>query len=349
MKTRLHALTAALILCSTQAWATMLPTNETYSSASDIGSNSFGSGYTPLSNTTSISGVSASISGSGYAASASTTSGNNHTYAQGGSFPTDVFGATSFSGWYDQITITGGTGTGTAQFTVQLNGIVDVGAIAGGMSYTLGASSIHPSQLTSSLTPFQTNPPPWALDAATPIASYLMGVSPYNDTSILFPTTANAPLPAGGISGIPSVGAVPLPPDGGIIGVVTYDQILTPGAGQVINTTLHGTFNFIYDEPFYLIGALSTDLLNLDAFQLFCSFTLECPPPPAKDGTGATTLDFSHSAHLIDIGLPDGATASSASGTRYNAASVPEPSSIALAGLGLIGMGIVVGRTRRRI
>lgn len=86
------------------------------------------------------------------------------------------------------------------------------------------------------------------------------------------------------------------------------------------------------------MGGLGTALI--EGLVPFCSFTIEgtCSAPPI-DGTGATTLDFSNSANLINIALPEGASASFASGTAYNVTAVPEPGEwmMLLAGLGLIG------------
>jgi hypothetical protein len=343
MHVRLTTLAAALMVGVTPVWATGLPTYETYSAAADFGTNIFSSDptYTQLLDTTATPGATAQISGSGYTASASTNLGSNHAYASASTMPTNVLSAGSFSGWYDQVTITGGSGTGTANFTVQLNGTVDVGAMAGGLGYALGASSVHPSLLTSNTA---INTTPWALDAATPIASYLIGASPYNDTSILFSSTSYPTDPtSGGIPGIPALD--PSLGGGTGVGFPTPVLILTPGSGQSVNITLHGTLNFTYGEAFYLIGGLGTSVVG-DGLQSFCPFTIgDTCTPPVKDGTGATTLGFSNSANLANIALPEGATASFASGNAYNVTTVPEPGEwlLLLAGLGLVGW-----RTRRR-
>lgn len=346
MQIRLLTLTAALLACSTPAWAAVsLPTYETYSAAADISNNSFffyDPAYTPLSNISTAPGVTASIAGSDYTASARTTLGSNHAYAQVSTFPAGVFGAASFSGWYDQVTITGGAGTGTAQFTVLLNGTVNVGAVAGQMGYTLGTSSIHPSQIISDLSYFNllNNVQAWPMDAVTPIATYLLGASPYTDTSILF----GAPYsPPGG--GIPSL-TDPLYELGGtIIPPPVYDLLLTPGAGQGVSATLYGTFTFTYGEAFYLMGGLST--LLTDGLDPFCGFTIsDTCTPSLKDGIGTTTLDFSNSANLINIALPEGATINFASGTTFNVTTVPEPGEWLML---LTGLGLVSWSTRRRV
>lgn len=338
MNTPIPRLAAALIACAVPVWAaaTDLPAYETYSAAADSG-NLFDPTYAPLVDVTSMSGATAQINGAAYIASASTTLGVNHAYASASAMPSNVLGAGSFSGWYDQVTITGGTGTGTAHFTVQLNGTVDVGAYGGAAAYTLGTSTVHPSQLVSSLQYFSTlsYPQAWPMDAVTPIATYLLGASPYNDTSVLFSPVSTDPL-----GGIPTI-SDPLGGSTGM-GFPTPDLILTPGAGQNVNITLQGTLNFTYGEAFYLIGGLGTAITNLQAF---CTFNIDgtCTSPPV-DGTGATTLDFSNSANLVSIGLPVGATASFASGTAYNVAAVPEPAEWAML---LVGLGLVGWRTRR--
>lgn len=342
MHGRLTTLAAVLMVGATPAWAISLPAYGTYSAAADIGSNIFvpDPTYTPLLDVTTTPSASAQITGSGYTTSASTSLGSNHAYASASTMPTNVFSAGGFSGWYDQVTITGGSGTGTANFTVQLNGTVDVGAIAGGLGYTLGASSMHPSLLTSNTSTFNViTTTPWALDAATPIASYLIGASPYNDTSTLFSSTPYPVDPTGG--GIPAITdpSLSLGGDTGM-GFPAYDLILTPGTGQSVNVTLHGKLNFTYGEAFYLIGGLSASVVDgLQSFCVFPSTTGNTCTPPVKDGTGTTTLDFSNSANLVTIALPEGATASFASGNAYSVTTVPEPDEwlMLLAGLGLVG------------
>ena len=347
MNVRLTALAAALLACSTPAWATTpnvalygtidsLPTHETYSAAADFGTNffSYDPTYTPLLDATSASGSTAQINGTDYTASASTTLGSNHAYASASTTPSNVLSAGGFSGWYDQVTITGGTGTGTAYFTVQLNGTVDVGALGGSLGYTLGTSSVHPSELVSNTLTFNTSGSyAWPMDAVNPIATYLLGASPYNDTSILFPSTSTDSL-----GGIPSIDpSLSLGGDTGM-GFPTPDRILTAGSGQAINITLQGTLTFTYGESLYLMSGLGATVFG-EGLESFCTFDISgtCTPPP-KDGTGATTLDFSNSASLINIALPEGASASFASGTAYNVTAVPEPGEwmMLLAGLGLI-------------
>lgn len=346
MRIRQTTLAAALMVSVTSAWAatSTLPTYETYSAAADLGTNFFtdDASHTPLQDVTSVAGATARINGAGYTASANTTLGSNHAYANASAIPTNVVSAGSFSGWYDQVTITGGSGAGTANFTVHLSGIVDVGAFPGGLNYTLGTSSIHPSQLTSTL-PISniSSSYSWPMDAVNPIATYSLGTSPYNDTSILFPETAYPTGPTGSeIDGIPSIPdpSLALGGDAGM-GFPIPDLILTPGSGQAVNVTLHGTLDFTYGEAFYLIGGLNASVIG-GGLEQFCPFSIgETCTPLVKDGTGATTLDFSNSANLVNIALPEGATASFASGNTYHVTTVPEPGEwlMLLAGLGLVG------------
>jgi hypothetical protein len=256
-------------------------------------------------------------------------------------------GIGSFSGWYDQVSITGGTGIGIAQFTVQLNGSVDVGAIAGTAGYGLVTSSIHPSVLgTDIIVDVGTPTSPWFLIASevNPVIGYSIFASPYNDPNQYSGLFGAPPTPT--LDGIPAIDdpSKLLGGDAGM-GFPDLDLVLTPGTGQGVNVTLTGTLTFTYGEAFYLISTLNTGLLDLNAFQSFCSFDIECPANPPIDGTGATTLDFSNSANLVGIVLPQGATASFASGETYNVTTVPEPAEylMLLAGLGLVGW-----RARRR-
>ena len=150
MNTQIPRLVVGLIACAVPVWAaaTELPAYETYSAASDVGTSLFtvDSTYAQLLDITATSGATAQINGLGYTASASTSLGSNHAYASASAMPSNVLSAGSFSGWYDQVTITGGTGTGTVQFTTRLSGTVDVGQFVGAAAYGLYASTLHPTQ-----------------------------------------------------------------------------------------------------------------------------------------------------------------------------------------------------------
>ena len=350
MHFRLSLIAAALMASTTPTWAdtASLPTYETYSAAANTSTDSFyfEPADVPLLDVSTTSGATAQIAGAGYTASASTTMGSNHSYVSASTTPTNTLSTSGFSGWYDQVTITGGTGTGTVQFSVQLNGTVTAGAYLGTAAFDLLASSVHPSQLTSDTLAFNIlNTAPWALDSnqVTEIAHYDIVASPYNDPNQIAGLFA---MPSTGLNG--GIPAIPDPSsqlggDSGM-GFPEYmpNLILTPGANQAVNVTLTGTLTFTYGEAFYLIGGLGTAVIG-DGLESFCSFPTvigdTCSTSPVKDGTGATILDFSNGANLVGIALPEGATASFASGNTYNVTAVPEPAEwlMLLAGLGLVG------------
>lgn len=333
---------AVLTVCAPAAWAntgdvdyygityfsvdSTLPTHDVFSQAGAVDFLNMPSAPALAEyQETFIPGNTAAISNAGYSASASATLGSDHAYASyNGAVPSDfVIGA---SNWFDQVTITGGTGTGTATVTVQLNGTATVGATGGLFGYQLGTQSTHPYTTGSSI----------------PGVSFLLpspyqdpfGISPVAEHSIEFLPFSN-PTPTALLCG----GIPPASPGDPCSNTPLYDQTL--GAGNHdINLTLTGTINFIYDEAFYLIGGMSVGTGGG-----LTSFTVFGDPAPEPDGTGATTLDFSNSANLVNIALPQGATASFASGEAYNVTSVPEPAEwlMLLAGLGLVGW-----RARRR-
>lgn len=328
----------------------IVPTSGVYSAAADIGNNIFSqSPFVPSAAVTETAGQTAAITLPDYSAQARTTLGSNHAFVQANGFSNGAFAIGSFSGWYDQITITGGTGAGTVQFSVRLNGLVTAGAHLGLIGYGLLASSVHPTQLSSDSLSFNVlhASVPWGLDSTqvTEIALYDIVVSPYSDPNqlgALFEPSA----PGTGIPAIPSPHDQ-LGNDAGM-GFPAYvpDLILVPGGHQPVNVTLTGTLEFTYGEAFYLIGALGTAVMG-NGLQTFTPFEISDSPAtsPTVDGTGPTTLDFANSAHLVGIVLPEGANLSSAAGAAYNVTAVPEPGEwvLMLAGLGLVGW-----RVRRR-
>lgn len=360
MHVRLKTLVAALITCSAPAWAATgnvdvygvfgvsvdtLSASGTYSAAADIGTNFFAE--TPFVPTVSVSetaGQTATIALTTYNAQAKTTLGGNHALTQASGFGNGAFGVNSFSGWYDQVTIGGGTGTGTVQFSVQLNGVVTAGAYLGAAGYGLLASTVHPSQLVSSTPTFNVLQPaiPMGLDPsqATEIASYSLLASPYSDPNQLAGLFASPTTPSEGIPSLPIDPSMQLGSDASAY-AYPPDLILTPGANQIVNVTLTGTLTFTYGQAFYLIGALASNVVDttalLSAFEPFG--ISENPISPLPDGSGATTLDFFNSAHLTAIMLPQGASFASASGAAYSVTAVPEPGEwlMLLAGLSLVG------------
>lgn len=327
------------------------PGSGTYAAAADVGPNYYSDPpFVPQISTTDVSNALATIASTDYSASARTTLGGNHAYSQASSFSSGALSVNSFSGWYDQVTISGGMGTGTLQFSVQLTGSVTAGAYLGAAGFSLLASPVHPEQLAQDLLAFN------MLTAAQPgglydsqvqsITTYNIAASPYNDPNVIAGLFS---APSGGDSGIPAI-TDPALQLGGEEGMgfpeFTPDLIVTPSAEHLVNVTLTGTLDFTYGEAFYLIGALGTSIMN-DGLESFCSFDISGDPcvPAPKDGTGATTLDFLNSALLTGIVLPQGASFESASGAAYNVTAVPEPGEWAML---LAGLGLVAWRARRK-
>ncbi|MDP3421455.1 MAG: PEP-CTERM sorting domain-containing protein [Thiobacillus sp.] len=355
MHTRFIAI-AATLAASSAVWAAPVladtyPSSGTYAAAADLGPNYYSDpAFVPQVSMTDVSNTLAAIASADYSAAARTTLGSNHAQAQASGFSNGALSVNSFSGWYDQITISGGTGTGTLQFSVNLTGSVTAGAYLGMAGFSLLASPVHPEQLAQDLLAFNmlTTAQPWGLydSQVQSITSYNIVASPYNDPDVIAGLFS---APTGGDSGIPVI-TDPALPLGGEDGMgfpeVTIDLIVTPGAEHLVNVTLTGTLDFTYGETFYLIGALGTSIMN-DGLESFCSFDISgdtCVPTP-KDGTGATTLDFLSSALLAGIVLPENATFSSASGATYNVTAVPEPGEWMML---LAGLGLIAWRTRRK-
>lgn len=357
MHTRLATLVGALA-ASPAVWAatsnvdvygtqTAYPTSGTYAAAADWGANFFSDPqFVPQISTTDVANTLAAIATVDYSAAARTLIGSNHAHTQAGGFSNGAFNVNSFSGWYDQVTVTGGTGTGTLQFSVQLTGSVTAGAYLGMAGFSLLASPVAPQQLATDMLAFNTHTLPWGLhdSQVQAIGTYNIVASPYNDPNMVAELFAPPPPPPDSGSGITGIPSLPGDPLGGEDRMgfpeVTTDLIVTPGAEHLVNVTLTGTLDFVYGEAFYLIGALGTSIMN-DGLESFCNFDISGDPcvPTPKDGSGATTLDFLNSALLTGIVLPEGAMFGSASGAAYNVTAVPEPGEWAmlLAGLGLVG------------
>lgn len=337
MNARWAALAATMLACSAPARAATpnvdvygnisigLPTHDVFSQAGAVDLD------TPLASTiveyqeTFVSGNTVAISNSGYNASAGATLSSNHAYASyNGSVPRDfVIGG---SNWFDQVTITGGTGAGTATVTAKVNGTATVGAVGGHFSYQLGTRTTHPYTIDSSITgvvfllpsPYQD---PFSI---SPVAEHSIEFLPFSNP---IPTS----LACGDISS-----AIP---DDLCSGAPLYNQTLGAGIHD-ISLTLTGTINFTYGEAFYLVGSMGAA-----TGEGLASFTVFGAPAPEPDGTGATTLDFLHSALLTEIVLPEGAAFASASGAAYRVTAVPEPGEWAML---LAGLGFVAWRARHK-
>jgi len=130
-----------------------------------------------------------SVSGSGYSASAQTDYGINQAASATSSNTVAYAGGL----WWDQYTISGGSGTGTADFSALLHGTLSAsGLAASGVGYVLAISSTLPSSFNidfSSLTAANTST--WLTDqlaalnpgGAFPLAYYANGAL-YSSTTV---------------------------------------------------------------------------------------------------------------------------------------------------------------------
>lgn len=230
------------------------PTSGVYSAAADIGTNLFSeTPFVPTISVTDVSGQTAEIALTDYSAHAKTTLGNNHAYAQSNGFNNGAFGVNSFSGWYDQVTITGGTGTGTLQFSVHLSGFVNSGAEVGVAKYRLGTSGVHPAAPSTTVVNglgFGSH----SMGLIKPSVDYLIGTSPYIDLSILnnlYAIQANTTAGEGFYEDtlIPEFAT-----NTTIIYPITVSHNLVAPGSQLIDVTLEGSAEFVYGEAFYLVG-----------------------------------------------------------------------------------------------
>lgn len=168
--------------------------------------------------------------GQGGAAVASTDYGANHAYASYTNTDLSSVASAAASLWYDQITITGGTGTGTATLKSTLNGTADVGVPEGTAAYVLGTTTINPATMASSTISFNSVSLPLNLDTSqlTTVASYVVGT------------------PGAAAACTSQLGTT----------CPTFNQILGTGTGQAIQANPTGSFSFTYGQPFYLVGLL---------------------------------------------------------------------------------------------
>jgi hypothetical protein len=156
-----------------------------------------------------------SVSGTGYTASAQTDYGIN----QATSGTTSNTLAYAGSLWWDQYTISGGSGTGTAGFTAALDGSLASSGLAGaGVGYALVISSSLPTS--------------YSIDFSTLTAT---------NTS----TWLNTQLAAFEAS----TGAVVL---------ASYVDGVALGADKLINQSFAGNFDFTYGTSFYIGAVLLT-------------------------------------------------------------------------------------------
>ncbi len=224
---------AALCALSAPAWAlAVAPPNYGVASVAATATYNPSSGfsftqeqYSPYPGAAAGIGVN---DGGGATASAWTDYGANHasaSYTAGDGTSLASLGA---SLWFDQITITGGSGTGTATFHATLDGTVTAGGPDGAAAYVLGVSTINPATLALGMAS-PTLPLDLSSTQITPVASYLVGTSGAQSACLL-----------------QLGGTCPL-----------FNQVVNGGT-IAVNAPLSGSVTFTYGQPFYLLGVLGT-------------------------------------------------------------------------------------------
>lgn len=157
----------------------------------------------------------ASVSGTGYSASAQTNYGVN----QATSGTTSNVLAYAGSLWWDQYTISGGTGSGSASFSAALDGSLASSGLAGaGVGYALVISSSLPTSYNidfSTLT---------ALNTTTWLNTQLSAFEASTGATVL----------------------------------ASYVDGVTSGGSKLINKAYSGNFGFTYDTSFYIGAVLLT-------------------------------------------------------------------------------------------
>lgn len=209
MKTSPVAVTAALLTSVLAVYAPVstaaLPDHGLISGAGAITSTPSWANDTSL----------VSVTGSGYSASAQTDYGIN----QATSGTTSNTLAYAGSLWWDQYTISGSTGTGSAGFSAILDGMLtSTGSSGAGVGYVLAISSTLPTSFDINFSSLN----------ATNVESWL------NTQLAAFNTPSGANLLAYYVDSVAFV------------------------SSTTINETFSNTFSFEYDTPFYIGAALLT-------------------------------------------------------------------------------------------
>jgi len=218
-------------------------------------------------------------------AMAQTDEGINRVYADNSAAVDDPFlqavsiggpFSAAVSGWYDQFTVTGGSGVGTLDVSTQIDGMFGPGGGSGASYFLFVATADQIANFS-----------------ALPLETIVNLVDNLFNPPMILQFEQN--ICTGSCDETNAI------PDNGKI--------------HLINETLTGQLDFTYGEPFYLIGAM------------------------AAYANEFSSADFYNTA-VFGITAPTGASIATTSGVSYPAASVPEPATFSLLGLGLIGLGL---------